>query len=140
MQNDQANNPSQAINIISIENLINNHNLKLNTLQSELKEHKQMLNSLLENNDEYQRLNEEALKASKLKNLEKQKALKDPNAASLQEKINDIQGQLREIKSALSDYLGQYVALSGSNKLESPDGTMLNIIYTAKLVKEKTND
>ncbi|MGI5841580.1 MAG: hypothetical protein ACOX6N_05180, partial [Patescibacteria group bacterium] len=86
MQNDQANNPSQAINIISIENLINNHNLKLNTLQSELKEHKQMLNSLLENNDEYQHLNEEALKAAKLKNLEKQKALKDPNAASLQEK------------------------------------------------------
>ncbi len=139
MQNDPTQNPSQAANIISIENLINNHHLRLSTLQKELKEHQGMLNSLFENNDEFQLRKEECQKASKLKSLEKQKALKDPNTASVQEKIKDIQGQIREIKLALSDYLGQYVAFSGSNKLESPDGTILNIVYTAKLVKDKSD-
>ncbi len=99
-----------------------------------------MLDSLLENNDEYQLATEQHQKATKIKSLEKQKALKDPNASGIQEKIKDAQTQVRELKNALSDYLAQYVTLSGTNKLESSDGTILNIVYTAKLVKDKNNN
>ena len=53
------------------------------------------------------------------------------------EKIKDNQQQLKELKIALSDYLSQYVKLSGTNQIEGPDGVVRQIIYTAKLVKSK---
>ena len=44
--------------------------------------------------------------------------------------------QVKELRVALSDYLAQYVNLSGSNQIEGPDGVTRQIIYTARLVKK----
>ena len=53
------------------------------------------------------------------------------------EKIKDQQIEAKELKIALSDYLAQYVTLSGSNQIESPDGAVYEIIYNAHLSKKK---
>jgi uncharacterized protein YggE len=58
-----------------------------------------------------------------------------PEAAHVVEKLKDAQIQLKELKTAMSDYLAQYVNLSGSNEIEGVDGVLRKIIYTAKLVK-----
>ncbi len=126
---------NQALNLINIESMITNYNTRFDEIQKEFKEHKEMLAGILENDDEYQTINEEATKQAKLKTIAKQKVLKQPEAAKLQDKLKEYQSQVREIKTALSDYLAQYVALSGTNQIEGPDGVVRQIIYTAKLVK-----
>jgi len=128
---------NQAQNILNIESLINNANTRLDTLTSEMKEEKSMVEAVLENDAEYQEVEKEAKKQAKLKTVARQKALNIPEAKSALEKLKDTQIQLREIKTALSDYLAQYVALSGTNQIEGPDGVLRQIIYTAKLVKSK---
>jgi len=125
-----------AQNLISIESLINNHDIKLQTLSKELKSHQEMLNSLLENDNDYVAAAKEAAKSAKVKTIAKSKVLEHSEAKSVVEKIKDNQSQIKELKVALSDYLAQYVTLSGSNQIEGPDGVLRQIIYSAKLVKK----
>lgn len=125
-----------ATNLLNIESLINSHAVRLETLQKELKTQKANLNDLLNNNEEYAKASEEASKLTKLKTIAKQKALKLPSAVTLVEKIRDCQNQVKELRVALSDYLAQYVNLSGTNQIEGPDGVIRQIVYTAKLVKK----
>jgi len=121
--------------LISVESLINSYNSRLDTLQTEQKQFKEMLNSILDNDIDYQTAAKEASKLAKLKTLAKQKVLKLPQAAQTVDKMKECQMQLREIKTALSDYLSQYVTLSGTNQIEGIDGVLRQIVYTAKLVK-----
>ncbi|HWS48435.1 MAG TPA: hypothetical protein VN174_00105 [Candidatus Methanoperedens sp.] len=125
-----------AKNLLNIESLVNSHDQRLDTLSKELKTHKEMLNGILDNNEEYKNSATEASKYSKLKTIAKQKVLKSSEALSLVEKIKDSQAQVKELKVALSDYLAQYVTLSGSNQIEGTDGVLRTIVYTAKLVKK----
>ena len=121
--------------LVSVESLINSYNSRLDTLQAEQKQFKEMLNSILDNDADYQTVAKEASKFTKQKTLAKQKVLKLPEAAQTVEKMKECQMQLREIKTALSDYLSQYVTLSGTNQIEGIDGVLRQIVYTAKLVK-----
>lgn len=121
--------------LVSVESLINSYNARLDTLQTEQKQLKEMLNAVLDNDVDYQVTAKEALKQAKLKTLAKQKVLKLPQAAQTVDKLRESQMQIREIKTALSDYLSQYVTLSGTNQIEGVDGVLRQIVYTAKLVK-----
>jgi len=128
---------NQALNIINTESLINSASSRLNDLSYEVKEYKAMLDEILENDSEYQEIDKEAKKQGKLRAVSRQKALNTPAAKTNIDKLKETQTQLREVKTALSDYLAQYVKISGSNQIEGPDGVVRRIIYTAKLVKTK---
>ena len=128
---------NQAQNLLNVENLINSATLRLDEVSKLLKEQKSMIDALLENNAEYQEVEKEAKKQAKLKTSAKQNVLSSPEAKSTMEKLKENQTQAKELKIALSDYLAQYVALSGTNQIEGPDGVLRQIIYTAKLVKTK---
>ena len=54
-------------NLTNIESLVNNYQIKLSNLSSEIKQYKQMFNSILENDDEYQKNCEEIAKLNKEK-------------------------------------------------------------------------
>lgn len=125
-----------ANNLLNIESLVKSHDDRLGVLTKELKINQEMLNSILDNNQEYTDSAKEASKFVKLKTLAKQKVLKEPASLDLVEKIKDYQAQIRELKVALSDYLAQYVTISGQTQIESTDGTLKSIVYTAKLVKK----
>ncbi len=130
-------NPNQVANLLSIESLINASTARFDTLDNEYHEQKSMLDSIFDSDDEYQEVAQEAQKQAKLKTIAKQKVMARPEAAHLVEKIKDAQIQIKELKTAMSDYLAQYVTLSGTNQIEGPDGVLRQIIYTAKLVKTK---
>jgi len=128
---------NQAQNIINIESMINNASVRLDELTRQLHEQKAMIDALLENNAEYQEVEKEAKKQAKLKSTARQNVLSSPEAKSTIDKLKESQTEAKELKIALSDYLAQYVALSGTNQIEGPDGVVRQIIYTAKLVKTK---
>ncbi|MCW1949628.1 MAG: hypothetical protein KIH89_004295 [Candidatus Shapirobacteria bacterium] len=128
---------NQAQTILNIESLINTATVRLDEISKQLQEQKSMIDALLENNAEYQEIEKEAKKQAKLKTAAKQNVLSAPEAKSTLDKLKENQMQAKELKIALSDYLAQYVALSGTNQIEGPDGVVRQIIYTAKLVKTK---
>lgn len=128
---------NQISNLLNIESLINSSSSRFDTLQREYQEQKSQLDSILDSDLEYQQLDQEAKKQSKLKTIAKQKIMSRPEAAQIVEKMKDAQIQIRELKTAISDYLAQYVTISGTNQIEGPDGVLRKIIYTAKLVKSK---
>jgi hypothetical protein len=134
--NGMADSKNLAQNLISIESLIKSHDDRLFSLSKELKIQKEMLDGILDNDEEYRLTATEASKQAKLKTLAKQKVLKSPESLTLVEKIKDNQSQIKELKVALSDYLAQYVTISGSNQIEGSDGILRTIVYTAKLVKK----
>jgi hypothetical protein len=129
-------NPQAALNLINIESLINSHDSRLAILDKELKVQRDMIKGLLENDDEFQKLDEDCKKIGKARTLAKSKVMAKPEAKTTLEKLKDAQSQVKELKVALSDYLSQYVTISGSNQIEGPDGVLRKIIYTAKLVKK----
>ncbi len=130
--------PNQGSDIINVENLINSYNLKLDSLTRDLQEQKSMLQSILDNDTEYSQIAQETDKISKTKSIARQKALKQSNAVSIIDKTKEIKNELREVKIAMSDYLTQYITLSGSRQIEAPDGTLMDIIYSARLIKKRT--
>jgi hypothetical protein len=132
-----TNDTSSALNLVNVESLINSTNSRFDTLDKEFKEQKSMLDAILENDLEYQEAALAAQKLAKQKMIARQKVLQKPEAAHIVEKIKDYQSQIKELKVALSDYLAQYVTLSGTNQIEGPDGVLRQIIYSAKLVKSK---
>lgn len=130
-------NPNQVANLLNIENLINSSTTRFDVLDKEYQEQKSMLDSILDSDVEYQEAAQEAKKLTKVKTIAKQKVMARPEAAKLVDKIRDSQMQIKELKTAMSDYLAQFVILSGTNQIEGPDGVLRQIIYTAKLVKTK---
>ncbi len=127
---------NQATTLLSIESLINSHDSKLSTLQKELSVQKEMLNNILENDEEYGKIAQEASKLTKQKTIAKQKVLHTQNAVTIVEKTKDLQGQMKELKVALSDYLSQYVSLAGTNQFEGADGITRQITFSARLIKK----
>lgn len=136
--NDKKTQTKPATDIINVENLINSYNLKLDSIVRELQEQKSMLQSVLDNDTEYSQLAQEADKVSKTKSMARQKVLKQSNVVSIIEKTKDLKNELREVKIAMSDYLTQYITLSGSRQIEAPDGTLMDIVYSARLIKKRT--
>ncbi|MDD4027057.1 MAG: hypothetical protein PHO75_02600 [Candidatus Shapirobacteria bacterium] len=138
MSNENQNlNPNQVANLLNIESLINASTARFDTLNKEYQDQKSQLDSIFESDVEYQEVAQEAQKQSKLKTIAKQKVMVRSECTQLVEKIKDAQIQIRELKTAMSDYLAQYVVLSGTNQIEGPDGVLRQIIYSAKLVKTK---
>ena len=138
MANENQNpNPNQAVNLLNIESLINASSARFETLQKEFQEQKSMLDSILDSDIEFQEASQEAKKLAKVKTIAKQKVMARSECTQIVEKIKDAQIQLKELKTAMSDYLAQYVNLSGTNQIEGTDGVIRQIIYTAKLVKSK---
>jgi len=134
----QNENQNQAVNLLSVESLINSYTVKLDELQKDSREQKEMLQSFLDNDQEYLDAAKEADKLAKVKTLAKQKVLKRSEAQVLVDKLKEISSELREVKTAMSDYLTQYVNLSGSRQIERPDGVLMDIVHSAKLVKKKS--
>ncbi len=129
--------PNQVSNLLNIESLINSSTARLETLQKEFQEQKSQLDSILDSDIEYQEIATEAKKQAKLKTIAKQKVMARPEASQIVEKMKDAHIQIKELKTATSDYLAQYITLSGTNQIEGPDGVLRQIIYTAKLIVAK---
>lgn len=129
---------NKAQTLINVESMINSSNSRLDVLVKEFREKKGMLSGVLESADDFQKLEEEYKKQAKIKTIAKQKILASPSTAKIVEDIKDLQLQIKELKTALSDYLSQFVILSGTNQIEGPDGVLRQIIYSAKLVKSKS--
>jgi len=136
--NDQTTNPSEKFeSIMRLENLINGNILDLEQLQSSLKEQNAMLKDAFENDAEYSEVSEKAREVQKLKKTVKDRIIKDPGVALLDEKVTDLRTGVKETQQALSDYLTQYYQKSGMRQITGTDGEIREMVTSVRLVKRR---
>lgn len=124
-----------AVVLQNLESMIKSHISRIDKIKEENKKFKEMLDSIFENDSVYKDHAEKAKEAAKVKSQTKQQILKQPQAADLNDKIKGSRGELKELQTALSDYLKEFQRMSGVNEIEDEDGTVREIVYVAKLVK-----
>ncbi len=122
--------------LLELEATIKNHITLIDKNKAELKKQREMLESALLNDETYRLNTEEAKKAGKTKALTKFQIMQLPANKILADKVRELTSQTRELNTALSDYLREYMRMSGTNEIETDDGEVREIVYVAKLVKK----
>lgn len=135
---DQSQNNDSTI-LLSLEQLIKSHITRIDKLKDELKKHKEMLNSILDNDSTYKEHSQKAKEAARIKSKTKQEILKQPQVAQINEKVKNSRFESKELSQALSDYLREYQKMTGVNEIEGEDGEVREIIYTARLIKKSSS-
>jgi hypothetical protein len=122
--------------LLNLEQLIKTHITRIDALKIDAKKQKEMLDDIFTNDDTYKEHNEKAKEAARVKSMTKGQIMKRPNVAEIAEKLKNMKQETKELDAALSDYLGEYQRLSGSNEVQTEEGEVREIIYVAKLVKK----
>lgn len=125
----------EVTSLFAIENLIKTHISHIETVKNELGKQVEMMNDVLNNDAGYKEAAEQGKEVNKKKAEAKQNVLKSPSNASLNQKIKDMRQELKELKGALSNYLQQYQKIADTDQIESEDGEVRQIVYSAHLVK-----
>jgi hypothetical protein len=127
---------NQATVLLNLENLIKSHVGTIEKLKIDAKAQKEMLDDIFLNEPTFKEHEALAKEANKVKSQTRAQIMKRPNVQQLVEKIKSMQADVKDIQSALSDYLQEYQRLSGQSSIEDDDGEVRNIVYTARLVKK----
>lgn len=130
--------PNGATVLLELERTIKTHIAQIDKNKSELKKQREMLESALMNDETYRTHSEEAKKAAAVKGKTKLQILSLPENRQLSEKVKELAVEVRELNTALSDYLREYQRMSGSSEIETEDGEVREIVYVAKLVRKST--
>lgn len=121
--------------LFAIENLIKTHIAHIDTVKIELQKQAEMFNDILNNDSDYKKAADEGKEINKKKAEAKQNILKSPSNASLNQKIKDMRQEIKELKGALSNYLQQYQKIADTDQIETGDGEVRQIQYSAHLIK-----
>ena len=121
--------------LVNLESTIKEHIASVDTSKVELKKLKEMLADTYRNDPTYVEHDKLVKEATKVRSKTKSELLKQPAVADLTAKVKELSGELKDFQAALSDYLREYMRLSGVNEIEGDDGEVRDIVYVAKLVK-----
>lgn len=135
-QKDQS--ETQATVIINLEQLVKNHITQISTLKDQIKKHKEMLDSIFLNDATYQEHEKKAKEVNKQKTVSKNELLKRTDVAEVNSKYKELKIQLKELQTALTEYVREYQRMTGVNEIENEKGEVMEIIYTVKLVKKSS--
>ena len=133
-------NSNPAADLVALEGLVLNYIDKIEKHQEILRSKKEMLESNLENDPNYQEAAKQAKELSKKKLEEKARIIRQPEVEKIYADVKDGQGQLRTMRDTLSNHLQNYGKLSGTNQLEDEEGQVREIVYTAKVVKRSNKN
>ena len=128
---------SKYESISRLENLINGHQMDLDTIQNDLKDQAGMLKAAFEQDAAYLEAHKDWQDAAKKKKIEKDRIIKEPAIAVLNEKVQALRSQVKEERQALSDYLSQYFQESGLRQITGTDGEIRDIVTSVRLVKQR---
>jgi cell division septum initiation protein DivIVA len=127
--------PKSAGGVIDLTGLINSDVAQIEHLKVEMGKYKEMLDSIFASDSTYQAHDTAVKEAVKVRSGTKRQILNQSQAADLQEKINENRTHIKELNNDLSDYLQEYAKSTGLTSIETEDGQVRQIVYSARLVK-----
>lgn len=128
----QASDPTA---VLDLTGLINSHMKQIEDLKTKIGKLKEMLDDIFNNDETYQAHDKAVKEATKVRGGTKKQILKMPQAADLSNQIQSMRSLVKEHSDELSGYLQDYAQSTGSTSFETEDGTVRQIVYTARLVK-----
>ncbi|MBI5613774.1 hypothetical protein HY947_02520 [Candidatus Gottesmanbacteria bacterium] len=135
LENDAIPAASDATVLLSIESLIKEHATAIDKGRTELKKYREMLESALLNDETYRIHSEKVKEAIKVKSATKSQIMQIPGNKTLSEKVKELAAGVKDAQNELSDYLREFLRISGTNEIEGEDGEIHEIVSTAKLIK-----
>lgn len=126
---------NEAIVLINLEEMIKNNVARMDELQGEIREQKEMLDNVLVNSETYRDHVEKAKEANQIKSQTRAEIMKQPSVLQVAHKVKDLKAELSELQSSLSEYLGEYQRLAQTNIIETAEGDEREIINIHKLIK-----
>ncbi len=127
---------SDAELVVSLTNLINANLSEITNLEKEMSRHKEMVDSVLDNDSTYKDHAEKAKEAARIKSNTKKEIFKRPDVKHVVEKLGELKENLADTREELSNYIQEYAQVSGQNYFEAEDGTIQEIVYVARLRKK----
>jgi hypothetical protein len=127
---------NRALDMMQLENMIHTQLSDISKIREETKELKSMFDDAFKNDATFKDLDEKAKDVAKKRNTYKTAMLKDPAVAQANQQYLAKKDELKDMQSALSDYLREYARSTGLNQFETADGDILEIVQTFKLVRK----
>ena len=127
---------TDATVLLSLDEMIKTSHKSLGRMQEEQKKLREMLADGLNSDASYQDLDGKVKEATKARTQVKQQIMQRPGVSEMATKLKDFNTEIKEKKTALSDYVLEYQRLAHVNQIEVEDGEILEIIQSARLVKK----
>lgn len=132
---EKSNELAETLN--SLQNLIEKHARELTRLDGELKEKRQSLKSVFENDVQLTEAMEEVDKHTQVMKERRTQLQNDPQSTSLKIDIAELNQQKKELEETLSNHLVNYHALTNSTSFDTSDGDQWDFVIKAKIKAKK---
>ncbi|AKM81590.1 MAG: hypothetical protein UT13_C0001G0630 [Candidatus Pacebacteria bacterium GW2011_GWF2_38_9] len=126
-----------AETLTSLSNLIEKHARELTRIDGELKEKRQSLKSVFDNDVQLMEAKEEVEKHNEAMKERKVQLQNDPQSTSLKIDVAELNQQKKELEETLSSHLVNYHALTNSMSFDTSDGDQWDFSIRAKIKAKK---
>lgn len=132
-ENEEARSNQLAETLTSLQNVIERNAEHLQTIANEMKEKREELKNVFDNDSTLAQADEIAKQAS-VQVKERRSALQsDPQVTSLKVQIGELNEQKKEIEESLSNHLVNYYQLTNSKSFDTADGDQWEFSIKAKV-------
>lgn len=128
-----------AETLANLQALIERHAHNLIDVESKLKEKRQMLKNVFDNDEKLSEVENTVAEASKALKERKTQITNDGQVVSLKLQIAEVNQEKKEIEEALSNHLVNYHQLTGSTSFDTADGDQWDFSIRAKVKPKKSN-
>lgn len=129
---------TEAATRINLESMIHRYIVDTEKLREQMKTQKEMLEAAFQNDATYAQQDAVVKAEVKKKNEIKQKILKTPAVAMVNDKIKQLREEIKNTQEVLSQYVQKYQESTGLNQIMSEDGEVREIVIVTKLVRKSS--
>ncbi len=126
-----------AETLTSLQSLIEKHARELTRLEGELKEKRQSLKNIFDNDIQLTEAKEEVERHTQAMKERKVQLQNDPQSTSLKIDVAELNQQKKELEETLSNHLVNYHALTNSMSFDTSDGDQWDFSIKAKIKAKK---
>jgi predicted nucleic acid-binding Zn-ribbon protein len=123
--------------LLNLETMIKDYLVDIRKTQEKIKTQKEMFKQSFEQDAGYAEVEEQQKEVKRQVAAAKDKIVKTEAVQAVETEIRSLSEDLRELQTLLSENLNHYANMTQKNEFTGPDGEVLKIVRTAKLVKPR---
>lgn len=123
--------------LLSVQSIIRRYGDQQDELNRKIKEIRESLRNLYQNDEELQKLEQQQKTASTDVKQKKQRIKESPEAVQLQMKVKEFQEEMNEVQQSLSNHLLRFFQMTGTQVIEDEDGVEREFTVKARLKAKK---
>ncbi|MDQ5931161.1 MAG: hypothetical protein QG674_327 [Patescibacteria group bacterium] len=126
-----------ASTLTHLQNVIERNANELARISAELKEHRESMKNVFENDAELSEAEDQAQQISNAVKARRTALQNNPQITSLKAKVGDLNEQKKEIEETISNHLVNYFSLTNSKSFDTSDGDQWEFDIKAKVKSRK---